>query len=986
MAKKKRQHDAEPDNGDPDALNLTQKRLKRSDEHDYLAKIYNQLADEVQTVRIKAAGDLIRHVTAEPQEQNDRLDRVEQRLIRGLCSGRKAARLGFSIALAEIFRMKFSLPGSVGLLEASISKIDRLTTPEGKVSGQEQRDHLLGRRYAYQALLHSDVLVSKELDSSQWVFLIGSIMDLAGKKQWLRREVLGMLHDYLTSTSGQLDLERVGFILQAAALRKLLKTPEGVGLWITVQHQYADATLPSKIWRSDDPLSPENMEALAKALSETSDDGDISARQGGTRQSTPSFAWKVILSQLVRKTRKSVSKGEAQLATFWRVCVSEAMFSTKSSPERKALGLQIFSEAIGTLPARALGSVIDRNVLRCVQDQRAKPDNTLFEASKAALNHMVVRAKREPDAAVTLLRSIWVNGVDNFDQKTKTKTVESIIGAANDASLEEIVGFVRSRLSSPTKIEDSHMDTYHRSQADIFLVILRTHKDLEPSLIRDTSLSSFSGDYTWLENLLAVLSSAAYAGEQVIPVLHQRLVSILNILMVGSLSQVVKAPLFVLQNVKESIQLRQRLSPQAKEAVDKACSYIDQIHAGSLHNKNDEATGPSNDAFSLLFALSTLQVFNEDTDAVGVLQDLIMCYQSLDQSTDATTMLVELLLSFVSKQSALFRKLAEQVFTAVAAEMTEDSLQSLLDILEQKESLSGQQELFADNDQADGLDTDGLDDSDVAEIDVEDASDVEMINGEEVELSGSEGHSTSEDDDDSASEVRAGADDDEELAFDKKLAEALGTGRIDSDESQDDGSDMDDEQMMALEPHLTTIFKERQKKTSKKQEKKEAKENIVNFKNRVLDLLAIFVKSQYSSVLAMETILPLVRLVRTTTNKQTGEKAFAVLKQYFETCNKHKAFPQLSDGDEVFEVLKSTLDEMKQGGSKIHANACSRSALFLAKVLINSRKLWYERIAEQYAKLMSEWWLDPKTKIQSSVFTEWTSWSIGTRKQESGRE
>ena len=56
--------------------------------------------------------------------------------------------------------------------------------------------------------------------------------------------------------------------------------------------------------------------------------------------------------------------------------------------------------------------------------------------------------------------------------------------------------------------------------------------------------------------------------------------------------------------------------------------------------------------------------------------------------------------------------------------------------------------------------------------------------------------------------------------FDKKLAEALGTAGM--DDSDDDGSDMDDDQMMALEPHLESIFKERKKASSKKSKRKDA--------------------------------------------------------------------------------------------------------------------------------------------------------------------
>jgi DNA polymerase phi len=340
---------------------------------------------------------------------------------------------------------------------------------------------------------------------------------------------------------------------------------------------------------------------------------------------------------------------------------------------------------------------------------------------------------------------------------------------------------------------------------------------------------------------------------------------------------------------------------------------------------------PSSQAFSLLFASGILQVFNGEPDAVAVLEDLAACYSAKDASTDSTAMLVELLLSFISKPSSLFRKLAEQVFSVLAPDITAESLQSLVDILAQKESLSGQRELFDEH--SDGNEQQNGDDEDEEAMDVEDASDVELVNGEDP--------SEEEDSDDysagssSAEEGAANPEDDEEAAFDKKLADALGTTATD-DDSEDDGSDMDDEQMMALEPHLTTIFKERQQKSSQKQDKKDAKENIINFKNRVLDLLAIYVKAQSGSALTLDLLLPLTGLLRTSTSKQTAEKSFAVLKQYFESCNKNKALPQPDDHESCFVVLAELHEEMKLGGSKLHANACSRSSLFLAKILVNA--------------------------------------------------
>ncbi|KAK5169056.1 DNA-directed DNA polymerase [Saxophila tyrrhenica] len=985
MAKNKRPRE-EPADQEIDGNDVhpaRQKRLKRTKDDAELATIYEELSNEVQEVRNRAAARLLKSITKDSNALDERLDAAEKRLIRGLCSGRRAARLGFSVTLAEVFRLRLrhTAEAAEGIsLSSTLSNIAKFTQAEGNVGGQERRDHLLGRRFAYQAVLQSDVALEENLKAPQWSALLNAIFDFANEKAWLRREVGSMLHDYLSSPSGsKLSPASVSMLMETAGRKKLLRTPEGVGLWLVVRQQFPAAETPSKIWHRNDPLSSKEHQNLAKIMLEHSADDEPTHKRPGSRQSIPSFAWTMVLQQLSDKRNAS------RVQQFWEYFVS-MVFSASSSTERKALGLQIFSLAVSDVSAAKLSAVFDTRVLRCVLDQRAKADNHLFEAAKLSLDAMVARAKQEPTCAGVLVSEIIDKAAINFDQLSKTKTVESIVAFADNISLKALIEKTRKTCLSSVRREESEVDFQLRGYADLLLTMVRTHKDAGADLTMGTQEIKLKEDWTWLEELLRFLSFYAFHDKDVGPIFQPRLMSILSLLMHGPLQQALQAPVIVVQPIRLDGNALNQLKGPAADAVEKAWKCFDKMYRYEPGTR--KVLQPGNEAFALLFALSILQCFRHEPDAAAALEDLINCYQVKDSTTNVTAMIIELLLSFISKPSALFRKLAEQVFTVFAPELTADSLQSLIDILGQKESLSGQQELFDahgddDEDGADGEEESESGDHDFEAIDVEDASDVELVNGEEASASGSNNDDDSEDDE-SASDAADGATngvEDEEAAFDRKLAEALGTGRAEDEDSDEDGSDMDDEQMMALEPHLTTIFKERQKNTSKKQEKKDAKENIVNFKNRVLDLLAIFVKTQYAEVLTLDLILPLTNLVRTTTNKQTAEKAFAVLKQYFDACSKNKKLPQPEDDDAVFMVLEAVHDEMKLGGSKLHANACSRSSLFLAKVLVAEDPGHYERVASMYAKLMSEWWQDPTSKVQPSVFTEWTSWSITTRKR-----
>jgi DNA polymerase phi len=966
MAKSKRAQETESAAAMDDVHTSRKKRMKYSDDDAALANIYSDLADEVQDVRLKAAGELIKNLSVELPDKTERQDAAEKRLIKGLCSGRKAARLGFSVALAELIRLRTRSTESEGS-HRLLQEILRLTTPQGNVSGQERRDYLLGRRFAFQAVLQSDIALQKDFPDEDWDKIVQMIFDLATEKPWLRRECGSMLFEYLDSRGLKLRSSKTQMVIEVASERNMLKTPEGVGIWLLVQGTFPGVKLPKGTWNHDNPLSSKERPALSKMLLEDVTGDETSIKKAGTRQSNPSFVWKVILSNLLKLDETK------PFEKFWDICIASTMFSSTSSTERKSLGLQIVSLALSMARASHLAKILHSNILRCILDQRADSDRYLFEAAKGPLNRTVALAKKSPSIAGIMASKLLFDGAINFDQLSKTKTIESLIIHANDDALAELARVVVKAIRNAGIDIGNGAETGNRQRllADIMLMMVRSHTCSRTSL-PDVLPSVGESSETWLQSILYALSEFAYHDSlppSTRTIMRTRLMSCLNNLIDAPLREACIAPVITAWHALKESDLLRKDNEHINASVQNAKACLKKSYG-------PHSSDPSSQAFSLLFALGILQVFNGEPDAVAILEDLAACYSAKDASTDSTAMLVELLLSFISKPSSLFRKLAEQVFSVLAPDITAESLQSLVDILAQKESLSGQRELFDEH--SDGNEQQNGDDEDGEAMDVEDASDVEVVNGEDP--------SEEEDSDDysagssSAEEGAANPEDDEEAAFDKKLADALGTIATE-DDSEDDGSDMDDEQMMALEPHLTTIFKERKQKSSQKQEKKDAKDNIINFKNRVLDLLTIYVKAQSGSPLTLDLLLPLTGLLRTTISKQTAEKSFAVLRQYFESCNKNKALPQPDDHESCFVVLAELHEEMKLGGSKLHANACSRSSLFLAKILVAIDRRHYQRIAEMYAQLQSDWYSDPKSKMQGSVFTEWISWSISTRKQ-----
>ncbi len=105
-----------------------------------LIEIYEDLANIDDEIRIKAAQALLLRIAPEANPTTQQVNEILRRLLRGLCSGRKAARVGFSIAFTELLTQLYDptsviLPGIQGIPEMIETLKEQTHTP-GNVSGE----------------------------------------------------------------------------------------------------------------------------------------------------------------------------------------------------------------------------------------------------------------------------------------------------------------------------------------------------------------------------------------------------------------------------------------------------------------------------------------------------------------------------------------------------------------------------------------------------------------------------------------------------------------------------------------------------------------------------------------------------------------------------------------------------------------------------------------------------------------------------------
>jgi hypothetical protein len=158
-----------------------------------------------------------------------------------------------------------------------------------------------------------------------WNKLLDHIYGMARDVPWLREECGMVLVDAAKSLQGKKQYEECAKeLISRLSAFKLVSTPEGVAIWLTVQAHFENV-LPEGVWHSKDPLSKKERTRLARILKENYQGGQEVA--GGDNLKTaaaspnPTFAWNLVLSEILRKDvhAKSKSKDSAKIEfpQFW---------------------------------------------------------------------------------------------------------------------------------------------------------------------------------------------------------------------------------------------------------------------------------------------------------------------------------------------------------------------------------------------------------------------------------------------------------------------------------------------------------------------------------------------------------------------------------------------------------------------------------------------------------------------------------------------
>lgn len=637
-----------------------------------------------------------------------------------------------------------------------------------------------------------------------------------------------------------------------------------------------------------------------------------------------------------------------------------------------------------------VAKLFSKNLLSCLMNQAAKEDRYLHRAAIKALKAIENTVAAHPKSLVTILRNLLTgNGVYTFDQRTSSKTIDRLLQISSAISEKKILEVLQLPIPSLASQEEA------QAKADLRAYVEYLSKVLNASA---SAGSEKSGGKHSFGLYLQELSRLAYSQPEDIPseLLTEQIRELCRTRLESSLSKLTRRAddFSGLCNAiaaidPSSVDMDDDIKAAVDDALKRMCSLLKR-------KSKTEAAKNVNEALATLHAISIFQLYNEDPDAMESLKDLAQYDDKLrkgDSTEGDSELLVEILLAMVVRPSSLMRQVSQQVFEAFSSHITAGGLQLLTDPLASNESSKGQQELFNTEDDAMLIDADapeGSDDENV--IDLDDASDVEL--GSDVEFVNLGGKADASDDDDSDDSEDDDEDDDEDeedgegqegpIDLDELCASILKSHRLDKDidaPSSDSDGDMSDSEMMQLDEKLAEVFKQRVKaKPDSKKDKKDARQSVVQFKHRILDLVDIYVKAegQRLNPLAYALLAPLLNLVRTTSTKPLASRACEIILGYQKVLKKARGSKAAaSAGDEEQQDLLPLLVEIHEAAGQDNAHAYSKAAsaasLIVAGSMLAGDRERIRQIAAVYASTQSRWVLG-EVRLQTSFFADWNNW------------
>ncbi|KAK7328063.1 hypothetical protein VNO77_22159 [Canavalia gladiata] len=366
-----------------------------------------------------------------------------RRLIRGVSSSRECARQGFALGLTVLAGAIHNIK-----VESFLKLVVNLLEVTSSMKGQEVKDCLLGRLFAYGALARSGRLTqewSMDNNSQSIREFISVLISLANKKRYLQEPVVSIILDLVE----KLPVEAlVNHVLEAPGLQEWFEAaievgnPDALLLALKVREKISiDSLIFGKLlsnpFSSSQLFSVDHLSSLSNCLKEST---FCQPRVHGV--------WPVLISILLpdtilqledaasasnslkkhKKSRKSSSSDEEiakNLQSFCELIIEGSLLF--SSHDRKHLAFDVLFLLLQKLPASLVPVVLSNKVVQCLMDILSTKNTWLYKVAQHFLKQLSDWVGDDDVRRVAVIVALQKHSNGKFDRVTRTKHVKDFM-------------------------------------------------------------------------------------------------------------------------------------------------------------------------------------------------------------------------------------------------------------------------------------------------------------------------------------------------------------------------------------------------------------------------------------------------------------------------------------------------------------------------------------------------------------------------------
>lgn len=366
-----------------------------------------------------------------------------RRLIRGVSSSRECARQGFALGLTLLVATIPSIK-----VDSLLKLVVDLLEITSSMKGQEARDCLLGRLFAYGALARSGRLAEEWNRNPNTPYIkefTSLIIALAAKKRYLQEPAVSVILDLIEKLLTEALLNNV---LEAPGLAEWFAgatevgNPDALLLALRIREKISvDSAVFGKLlpnpFCTEKLFAADHLSSLATSLKEST-----------FCQPRVHSVWPVLVTILLpdvllqaedavavssslkkhKKNRKSSSSKEEiakNVQCFIEVIVEGSLLL--SSHDRKHVAFDVLLLLLPRLPASFVPIVLSYKLVQCLMDILSTKDSWLYKVAQHFLKELSDWVKQDDVKKVTVIVALQKHSNGKFDSITRTKTVKDLM-------------------------------------------------------------------------------------------------------------------------------------------------------------------------------------------------------------------------------------------------------------------------------------------------------------------------------------------------------------------------------------------------------------------------------------------------------------------------------------------------------------------------------------------------------------------------------